>query len=467
MQNKRQVSKACPREGRQEEKLEEFIKMQQQVISSVLETTKQETETYDHWSWVEASVWTKPMLAALDNGVKGGKWFSLWDKVCTPATLQSAWKQVERNKGSHGIDGVSVERFAAGQEMYLQELYEALKKGCYYPLPVKRVFIPKTGGGKRPLGIPVVKDRIVQAALKMVIEPIFENEFVSSSYGFRPQRGCKDALWKVDKYLKAGQTWVVDADMKSYFDTIPHEKLMREVEKYISDGRVLQLIKTYLKQDIINGLEQWTPTTGTPQGAVISPLLANLYLHELDKLMIQAGYKMVRYADDFVILCDSQVEAQQALAMIQPWVEEKGLILHPDKTHIGDCLIKGQGFEFLGYRFEAGKRYVKGKSLRALKDKIRSKTKRTRGDSMECIVQDLNPLLRGWFNYFKHADKWTFVGLDSFIRRRLRSLRSKQMKGRTSFGITKRLHKLMPNAYFAEQGLFSLKEAHVMACQSR
>jgi RNA-directed DNA polymerase len=441
--------------------------MQQHVISSVLATTKQETETYDHWSWVEASVWTNPMLAALDNGVKGGKWFSLWDKVYASATLQQAWKQVKRNKGSHGIDGVSVKRFAAKHEYYLQELHEALKEGRYQPLPVKRVLIPKAGGGKRPLGIPAVKDRIVQAALKMVIEPIFENEFVASSYGFRPQRGCKNALWKVDKHLKMGQTWVVDADMKSYFDTISHAKLMLEVEKYISDGKVLNLIKAYLTQDIVNELEQWTPISGTPQGAIISPLLANLYLHELDKTMMQAGYTMVRYADDFVILCDNQDKAEQALERIRQWVDERELILHPDKTQLGNCMIKGQGFEFLGYRFEAGKRVVRSKSMKALKEKIRSKTKRTRGDSMECIVKDLNPMLKGWFNYFKHANKWTFVGLDSFIRRRLRSLRSKQMKGRTSFGVTKRLHQLMPNTYFAEYGLFSLKEVHVMACQSR
>ncbi len=441
--------------------------MQQDVISSVSATTKQETETYAHWSWVEASVWTKPMLAALDNGVKGGKWFSLWDKVYAPATLQAAWKQVKRNKGSHGIDGVSVERFAAKQELYLQELHEALKEGRYQPLPVKRVLIPKAGGGKRPLGIPAVKDRIVQAALKMVIEPIFENEFVTSSYGFRPQRGCKDALRQVDIQLKAGKTWVVDADMKSYFDTISHDKLMCEVEKYISDGKVLDLIKAYLKQDIVNGLEQWTPMAGTPQGAIISPLLANLYLHELDKTMKQAGYTMVRYADDFVILCDSQDKAEQALVMIQQWVDDRELILHPDKTHIGNCMIKGQGFEFLGYRFEAGKRFVRSKSMDALKDKIRSKTKRGRGDSMECIAKDLNPMLRGWFNYFKHANKWTFSELDGFIRRRLRSLRCKQIKGYSSFGRTQWLHKQMPNSYFAELGLFSLKEAHVMACQSR
>jgi len=271
-----------------------------QAISTVLDTTKQETDIHDRWSWVEASVWTKPMLTALENGVKGGKWFSLMDKVYAMTTLQAAWQQVQSNQGSHGVDGMSVERFAMKQEQYLLELQQALKESRYQPLPVKRVIIPKAGGGERPLGIPAVKDRIVQTALKRVIEPIFENEFVEHSYGFRPLKGCKDALRKVDECLKTGQTWVVDADMKSYFDSIPHAALMKEVEKLISDGKVLKLIQAYLKQDILDGMKRWSPSAGTPQGAVISPLLANLYLHSLDKQMEQAGHRMVRYADDCV-----------------------------------------------------------------------------------------------------------------------------------------------------------------------
>lgn len=437
-----------------------------QTISSVLATTKQETDIYDRWLWVEASIWTKPMLTALENGVKGGKWFSLMDKVYALATLQAAWQQVRKNKGSHGVDRMSIERFAMKQEQYLLELQQALKEGSYQPLPVKRVFIPKAGGGERPLGIPAVKDRIVQTALKMVIEPIFENEFVEHSYGFRPLRGCKHALRTVDGCLKAGQTWVVDADMKSYFDTIPHAQLMAEVEKFISDGKVLKLIQAYLEQDILDGMNCWTPIAGTPQGAVISPLLANLYLHSLDKQMMQAGYTMVRYADDFVILCHNQADAQNALALAQQWVDDNGLTLHPDKTHVGNCREAGQGFEFLGYRFEMGKRWVRKKSLKALKDKIRKKTKRSRGDSMETIIKDLNPMLKGWFNYFKHAHKWTFSGIDGFIRRRLRSLRHKQRTGQAGFGRSKHLQQLMPNAYFTRYGLFTMKEAHAMACQS-
>ena len=186
-------------------------------------------------------------------------------------------------------------------------------------------------------------------------------------------------------------------------------------------------------------MKRWTPIAGTPQGAVISPLLANLYLHSLDKLMMQAGYMMVRYADDFVILCQSREDAQNALVLAQQWVDDKGLILHPDKTHVGNCLVAGQGFEFLGYRFEAGKRWVRKKSLKALKDKIRNKTRRSRGDSMKTIIKDLNPMLKGWFNYFKHAHKWTFSGIDGFIRRRLRSLRNKQRTGQAGFGRSKHL----------------------------
>jgi RNA-directed DNA polymerase len=437
------------------------------AVSSVLETTKQGTEIHARWPWVEASVWTERMLTALENGVKGGKWFSLMDKVYAMNTLQAAWQQVAKNKGSHGVDGMSIERFAANQEHYLKELHEALKNGSYQPLPVKRVYIPKSDGKQRPLGIPAVKDRVVQAALKMVIEPIFEREFAEHSYGFRPGRGCKDALRSVDGILKEGKVWVVDADMKSYFDTIPHDKLMEQVETRISDGRVLELIRRFLKQNIMEGMQEWTPAGGTPQGAVISPLLANLYLHPLDKQMQDAGLRMVRYADDFVILCHCEDEAQQALSLVREWVTANGLTLHPDKTHVGNCMEIGQGFEFLGYRFEGGKRLVRKKSLKALKDKIRSKTKRSRGVSIERIIQDLNPMLRGWFNYFKHAHRWTFPEIDGFVRRRLRSLRYKQKTGRSFFGKSHHVHKMFPNAYFAAYGLFTMYEAHRMACQSR
>jgi RNA-directed DNA polymerase len=406
------------------------------------------------------------MLAALGNGVQGGKWFSLIDKVYRAETLRAAWQRVKANGGAAGVDRQSVERFAARGEMYLEELSTALKKGTYRPQPVRRVEIPKGGGKFRPLGIPVVKDRIVQTALKFVLEPIFEREFLQMSYGFRPGLGCKDALREVDGLLKDGYTFVVDADLKSYFDTIPYAQLLERVEERVSDGRVLELIEAFLKQDIVREMERWTPTGGTPQGAVISPLLANLYLHPLDCQMQQQGYRMVRYADDFVVLCKSGEKAQAALEEVRSWVEQNGLSLNVDKTHVGDCRQEGQGFEFLGYRFEGGRRWVRKKSLKAFQDRIRMRTKRTRGESLAKIIAQLNPTLRGWFNYFKHAHPVTFRWMDAFVRRRLRAILRKQEK-RPGMGICRDDHQRWPNTFFAAQGLFTMHAAWKLASQSR
>jgi len=296
----------------------------------------------------------------------------------------------------------------------------------------------------------------------MVIEPIFEVQFRPGSFGFRPGRGCKDALREVDRLLKEGYTHVVDADLKSYFDTIPHDRLMALVGGSISDGRVLSLIDGFLQQEIMSEIARWQPTAGTPQGAVLSPLLANLYLHPLDLLMEQGGYRMVRYADDFVILCASEAEASAALRQIATWVNANGLTLHPEKTRIGDSAQPGQGFDFLGYRFEAGRRFVRDKSLNAFKDKVRERTCRSRGDSLGRIIADLNPLLRGWFGYFKHARPRLYRRLDQMIRRRLRALLRKQDR-RPSMGRSEADHRQWTNAFFADQGLFALQEAHEAA----
>ena len=418
------------------------------------------------WTWVEATVWNERMLAALENGVKGGKWFSLIDKVYRAEILKQAWQKVAANDGAAGVDGQSVKQFAARAEMYLKELSTALERGTYRPMPVRRVEISKEGGKHRPLGIPVVKDRIVQTALKYVLEPIFEREFLGMSYGFRPGRGCKDALREVEGWLKEGYTFVVDADLRSYFDMIPHKWLLERVKQHVSDGRVLELIEMFLQQDIIKEMERWTPVGGTPQGAVISPLLANIYLHALDCQMKQKGYRMVRYADDFVVLCGSAEQAQAALAEVKAWVEANGLSLNAEKTHVGDCRQEGQGFEFLGYRFEAGRRWVRRKSLKAIRDRIRVRAKRTRGDSLATIIADLNPMLRGWFNYFKHAHPMTFSGMDGFVRRRLRAILRKQDK-RPGMGRCRDDHQRWPNKFFATQGLFTMVTARELASQSR
>jgi len=412
--------------------------------------------------WAEASIWTDRMKSALGNGVKGGKWFSLMDKVFRPSTLEAAWRKVQANKGSSGIDGQSLDRFAAGAALYLTELHELLKSGSYTPSPVRRVDIPKGNGQTRPLGIPTVKDRIVQTALKLAIEPIFETQFREGSHGFRPERDCKDALRVVDRLLKEGYTHVVDADLKSYFDTIPHDRLMARVAEKISDGRVLALIQGFLRQDVMKEMERWTPMAGTPQGAVISPLLANIYLHPLDLSMEEAGYRMVRYADDFVILCRTAEEAAAALRQVTAWTTANGLTLHPDKTRIGDARQPGQGFEFLGYRFEGGRRHVRKKSLQAFRDKVRARTGRNRGVGLERIIGELNPMLRGWFNYFKHAVPSELRLLDSFVRRRLRAIRRKQEK-RPGFGRCLNDHQRWPNAFFASLGLFTLSTARYEA----
>jgi len=436
--------------------------------SSVSETTIQDAgvlESCVQRKFMPAPIWTEAMLAALQTGVKGGKWHSLIDKVSRLDTLKMGWAQVERNAGAAGVDRMSVERFAQAQDVYLAELAKALRDGNYSPQAVRRVYIPK-GKGRRPLGIPAVKDRVVQAALKLVIEPIFEHEFEPRSFGFRQGLGCKDALREVDRYVKAGYCWVVDADLQSYFDTIPHAALLAKVGNRIADGRVLALVGQFLKQDIMDDMKRWTPTAGSPQGAVISPLLANIYLHELDVEMREAGLVMIRYADDTVVLCRSREEAQSALARMQEWVNANGLTLHPDKTHLGDCRVDGQGFEFLGYRFEAGKRWVRKKSLMSLKDKIRAKTKRNEGNSIDYVIASLNPTLRGWYGYFQHAHRFTFERIDGFVRRRLRAMLRKQ-KHRPGQGRCLRDHKQWPNAFFADLGLFTMSKAHKLARQSR
>ncbi|MBK8067676.1 MAG: group II intron reverse transcriptase/maturase [Rhodanobacteraceae bacterium] len=420
----------------------------------------------EDWAWVDRTIWTERMLAALGNGVRGGKWFSLIDKVYRPATLRSAWQQVLVNRGAAGVDRVSVERFAGHLDRYLGELGQELESGRYRPLPVRRVEIEKADGKLRPLGIPTVRDRVAQAAVKRVIEPIFEQMFAPTSFGFRPGRGCKDALRVVDGLLQAGHTHVVDADLKGYFDSIPHDRLKQRLAAHISDSRLLALLDGWIEQDVVQELKRWKPTSGTPQGAVISPLLANLYLHDLDVKLAGLGLSLVRYADDFVILCQTAAEATQALEVVRAWVAAEGLQLHPDKTHVGDCRIAGQGFEFLGYRFETGRRWVRDKSLKALKAKIRSKTRRTEGNSLKQIVSGLNPMLRGWFNYFKHAQRGIFRILDGFLRRRLRALLRKQDK-RPGAGHCMADHHRWPNAFFAAVGLFTMTEARHAASQSR
>jgi RNA-directed DNA polymerase len=414
---------------------------------------------------VERSVWTERMLEALEKGVKGDVWFSLIDKVYRPTTLYAAWLKVKAKKGKPGSDRQSLEDFERNLEANLERLNRELVDGSYRPRPIWRKYIDKPGSKeKRPLGIPCVRDKVVQAALVLVLEPIFENEFATQSYGFRPGRGCKDALREVDRLLKDGYVHVVDADLKAYFDSIPHDRLLEEVRKNVADGRVLDLLETFLKQDILEGLVLWSPEQGTPQGAVLSPLLANVYLHSVDVAMTQAGFHMVRYADDFVILCRTQEDAQAALGKVRELTEAKGLTLHPEKTRLVDARIWGVGFDFLGYHFERGTRWPRKKSLKKLKDTIRRKTRRSNGNSLSAIIADVNVTLRGWFEYFKHSNRRSFPKLDGWIRRRLRSILRIRAKGK---GMSRGYDNIRwPKRFFRDHGYFSLEDAHRALLQS-
>lgn len=420
-------------------------------------------EVRQRWLWTEPTVWTERMLEALERGVKGGKWHSLYDKVYRETSLQAAWERVRSNGGSAGVDKESVKMFETRLQKRLERMHEQLREGTYEPMPVKRVWIPKGGGKLRPLGVPTIIDRVVQTSLRNAIEPVFEHKFVSSSYGFRPGRGCKDALREVARGLKAGKTWVVDVDIEQYFDSIEHERLIDEVAKEIADGSVLRLVRLYLEQDVMEGLARWQPEKGTPQGAVISPLLANIYLHPVDEAMAADGYQIVRYADDMVVLCTSESEARRALERLRALLSERGLTLHPEKTKVVDATQR-PGFDFLGYRFFGRYRYPRPKSTMKLRDSIRAKTPRRSGESMEKVVADVNLTLRGWFGYFKHSSRCAFDEIDKWVRMRLRSILRERSKRRgRGQGLD---HFRWPNAYFQQLGLFSLVQAHRQLFQS-
>lgn len=430
---------------------------------SVPQGARQDGDVRARWRWAERSVWTERMLTALEEGVKGGCWFGLMDKVFAPRNLAAAYAQVASNRGAAGVDHVTVEGLGERLNDELPKLSRQLQERTYRPQAVRRVPIPKPGSHEtRPLGIPTVRDRVVQSAVVNVLEPIFERDFAQHSYGFRPGRGCKDALRRVDMLLKAGYVHVVDADLKSYFDTIPHDRLMTRVKERIADGSVLSLIEMFLKAGILDGLGEWTPEAGAPQGAVLSPLLSNIYLHPLDQLLAERGFEMVRYADDFVVLCRTHDEAEQALEQIRQWVTDHGLVLHPTKTKIVD--EREAGFEFLGYRFVRHRRHPRKKSLEKFKDAIRSRTNRTRGESMAFIVASVNQTIKGWFQYFRHAHRHTFDRLDGWIRMRLRSILRKRA-GRRGRGCGLDHHR-WPNTHFAKLGLFSLVKAHALVVQS-
>lgn len=395
--------------------------------------------------------------------MKGEKWFRLFDKVFAERNLWAAFQQVAKKRGAAGVDHETTAAFERRMPEAIWELSDALKSGTFRPQAVRRVQIPKPGTSEtRTLGIPTVRDRVVQTAIVNVTEPIFDRDFAEHSYGFRPERGAKDALRRVAELLKRGYVHVVDADLKGYFDSIPHDKLMDRLKAKIADGPVLRLIESFLHADILDEASQWTPTEGAPQGAVLSPLLSNVYLDPLDHLLAGQGFEMVRYADDFVILCRTAEDAQRGLEIVRQWVADNGLTLHPTKTRIVDS--RTTSFDFLGYSFRGTKHWPRKKSLKKLKDAIRQKTPRTSGKSLPSIVKNVNLCLQGWFNYFQHSSYANvFRDLDGWIRMRLRSiLRKRQKRQGRGRG---RDHQRWPNRFFTECGLYSLVAARASVVQ--
>lgn len=398
----------------------------------------------------------------LEDKVRGGKWHTLTDKVFCNLNLFCSARKVLGKKGAAGVDRQTCLDFAEHEREELERLQKELCGGTYRPAAVLRTWIPKPGSSeKRPLGIPTVRDRVVQTALVQVIEPILDATFHDRSFGFRHGRGCHGALRCVEELLEAGYVYVVDADLKGYFDTIPKDRLLDIVQQKISDRRVLGLIEMFLNQGIMEEMREWIPEAGVPQGAVLSPVLSNAYLNPLDHRMADLGFQMVRYADDFVILCRTPEDAEAALAEVRRWVEDNGLTLHPEKTHIVDTREKR--FSFLGYSFRGRLRFPRAKSHRKFVDRIHELTPRKSGDSLEVILQRLNRSTQGWFNYFRHCHWNIFKDYDGMIRRRLRRMLLKRNRRNR-----KRLsrNQRWPNAFFADHGFTSLNDAHIRFVQS-
>jgi group II intron reverse transcriptase/maturase len=382
------------------------------------------------------------------NTEQSRKVHSLVDKVYSGKNLALAWEAVRRNRGAAGVDRQSLRDFESNLEENLEKLHEALKAQEYKPQALRRVYIPKAGkkGELRPLGIPAVRDRVCQQALAQRLAPIFEPDFDDSSYGYRPGRSPHDAMRKIWREIQAGSVWVVDADLRNFFGSVDHARLMKLVTRRISDGRVLKLIEQTLKAPVLDGGRLEPVERGTPQGGVVSPLLANVLLTPFDKEMRARGYQLTRYADDWVVTCATRAEAERALATARRILETLGVVLHPEKTRV---VHVRHGFEFLGYVVRQGRKPMQlpqhriksgarqgalyaqpsEKSRRKFKEKICVLTQRRAPVSTDQLIRDINPVIRGWGMYFHRAHvRKLFNQLDRWIVRRTWSHRYKRWR---------------------------------------
>ena len=426
-----------------------------ETAEDCLSAIKEDKERYPRWTPVMVDA--IPRLEA-----EGRKWFQLYDKVGDVKTLASAWKRIDkrttgnaRERGA-GPDGATVDSFAQNSEAELNRLSEELKKGRYKPAPVRRHYIPKPGrSGKRPLGLPTIADKVVQEAMRGIIEPIWESRFSNSSHGFRPGRSTNSACLMMEEAILSGRTWIVDADIKGCFDNIPHETIINLIAERISDGKILKLIRNMLEAGVMEEMEVRHSAAGTPQGGIISPLLCNIVLHEFDIAMQAAQIASVRYADDFALLCSSREEAEQSLKTATEALEKLGLQINEEKTRIVHI---DEGFDFLGWRYKGRMRWPRQSSVNSLKSKIRMKTKRVRPGSIPTIAGELEPLQRGWFNYFRNGNSAaTFRNIDGWLRRRLRTILNVRVRGKS--GISSLLDNMRSTIqFFNDTGLFNFTQ---------
>ena len=415
--------------------------------------------------------WTESMVNALASmREQGRKWFQLYDKIADEKTLAAAWHRIDRRTQGEarlrgaGVDGVTVADFAAHANTQLPALAEGLKTGAYRPKPVKRQWIPKPGSNKkRPLGLPTVADRVVQEAARGIIEPIWEEQFLDGSHGFRPGRSTDSACLMMEAHLEQGKVWVVDADITGCFDNIAHRVVTDLIARRIADGKVMRLIESMLTAGVMDGLSLNRNSAGTPQGGVISPLLCNIVLHELDTRLEAEDIAWVRYADDFVLLCETREQAERARDIAAQALTPLGLTLSPEKTRI---VHLDEGFDFLGWHYKGLQRWPRDKSVKAFRQKAKAKTRRNRSGSIEAVCAELEPLLRGFFNYFRNGNSTaSFNQCIGWLRRRLRSMLRKRQYGKSGIS-TRQEHFVWPNAYFETKGLFDL-HAHLVVFREK